>query len=140
MKQLPPKRTVLFDHDGGVDDLISLMMLLAMPHLNLAGVVVTPADCFLRPAVSATQKILRFFGRSEIELSEGALHGVNPFPRAWRAQVYDLCERAYGEDLRPLFAAYQPAVHLLGWLEGRLVRSEERRVGKECRSRWSPYH
>ena len=23
---------------------------------------------------------------------------------------------------------------------GRLRRSEERRVGKECRSRWSPYH
>src|SRR2546429_3024525 len=23
---------------------------------------------------------------------------------------------------------------------GRLPRSEERRVGKECRSRWSPYH
>ena len=22
----------------------------------------------------------------------------------------------------------------------RTVRSEERRVGKECRSRWSPYH
>ena len=26
----------------------------------------------------------------------------------------------------------------LGW--GKSVRSEERRVGKECRSRWSPYH
>ena len=23
---------------------------------------------------------------------------------------------------------------------GKLCRSEERRVGKECRSRWSPYH
>src|SRR2546430_13405425 len=23
---------------------------------------------------------------------------------------------------------------------GPLIRSEERRVGKECRSRWSPYH
>ena len=23
---------------------------------------------------------------------------------------------------------------------GEQVRSEERRVGKECRSRWSPYH
>ena len=23
---------------------------------------------------------------------------------------------------------------------GNLIRSEERRVGKECRSRWSPYH
>ena len=26
----------------------------------------------------------------------------------------------------------------LKWIEG--ARSEERRVGKECRSRWSPYH
>ena len=25
-------------------------------------------------------------------------------------------------------------------LEAEKVRSEERRVGKECRSRWSPYH
>ena len=24
--------------------------------------------------------------------------------------------------------------------EGTMTRSEERRVGKECRSRWSPYH
>ena len=28
--------------------------------------------------------------------------------------------------------------HLM-WVAGE-VRSEERRVGKECRSRWSPYH
>jgi purine nucleosidase len=82
------KRTVIFDHDGGVDDLLSLMMLLAMPHIDLAGVVVTPADCFLRPAVSATLKVLRFFDRSDIEVSEGALYGVNPFPRTWRTHVY----------------------------------------------------
>ena len=25
-------------------------------------------------------------------------------------------------------------------MEKRIKRSEERRVGKECRSRWSPYH
>ena len=25
-------------------------------------------------------------------------------------------------------------------LHGSFARSEERRVGKECRSRWSPYH
>ena len=24
--------------------------------------------------------------------------------------------------------------------EAKQIRSEERRVGKECRSRWSPYH
>ena len=28
------------------------------------------------------------------------------------------------------------SIPLLGWQ----IRSEERRVGKECRSRWSPYH
>src|SRR5882762_4286204 len=26
------------------------------------------------------------------------------------------------------------------WVKHTPVRSEERRVGKECRSRWSPYH
>ena len=25
-------------------------------------------------------------------------------------------------------------------VDGQVLRSEERRVGKECRSRWSPYH
>ena len=29
---------------------------------------------------------------------------------------------------------------LTGTLGDALCRSEERRVGKECRSRWSPYH
>ncbi len=29
---------------------------------------------------------------------------------------------------------------LLEAIENSLIRSEERRVGKECRSRWSPYH
>ena len=30
------------------------------------------------------------------------------------------------------------SVHTVRWKLH--VRSEERRVGKECRSRWSPYH
>ena len=33
------------------------------------------------------------------------------------------------------YATWTSATHRIG-----LVRSEERRVGKECRSRWSPYH
>ncbi len=31
-------------------------------------------------------------------------------------------------------------VSVLSSLRGKPERSEERRVGKECRSRWSPYH
>src|SRR5256885_15316295 len=45
---------------------------------------------------------------------------------------------------RTLAIALSPAQRSL-WLTWRLepaspARSEERRVGKECRSRWSPYH
>ena len=43
----------------------------------------------------------------------------------------------------PFAAAYRiTAVSNLGkYLPGKIwARSEERRVGKECRSRWSPYH
>src|SRR3989441_12644164 len=56
--------------------------------------------------------------------------------------------------LKVAMALYQPAIdtlvpvsspeaaELVKILENtfRSVRSEERRVGKECRSRWSPYH
>src|SRR4030042_7206522 len=39
------------------------------------------------------------------------------------------------------FPAYAPSALLLaGSSTGAVARSEERRVGKECRSRWSPYH
>ena len=45
-----------------------------------------------------------------------------------------------GRDLRELLAV--PQNYKLLFLQGgaTLQRSEERRVGKECRSRWSPYH
>src|SRR3989449_3862352 len=35
-------------------------------------------------------------------------------------------------------AEYYPAIYWFSMLS--IPRSEERRVGKECRSRWSPYH
>ena len=31
-------------------------------------------------------------------------------------------------------------VVMKGYFKDKEARSEERRVGKECRSRWSPYH
>ena len=38
------------------------------------------------------------------------------------------------------FATEKFFAHKLTLPELQLTRSEERRVGKECRSRWSPYH
>ena len=39
----------------------------------------------------------------------------------------------------PLAVKAKADIKILFGCEG-LLRSEERRVGKECRSRWSPYH
>src|SRR2546422_11752058 len=45
--------------------------------------------------------------------------------------------RAEPGDPGPEFTALREAGEEIGLKAG---RSEERRVGKECRSRWSPYH
>ena len=37
-------------------------------------------------------------------------------------------------------ASEDSGVNAMLFSDERLKRSEERRVGKECRSRWSPYH
>ena len=50
------------------------------------------------------------------------------------AALYELLEDKQG-FLDTMNGLGLPGVHLEA-----LGRSEERRVGKECRSRWSPYH
>src|SRR3712207_9334049 len=51
------------------------------------------------------------------------------------ADVRDVARDLLGAELRVAGLDLQ----LLD-VDRRVVRSEERRVGKECRSRWSPYH
>lgn len=80
------KTPVIFDHDGGVDDLLSLMLLLTMDHIHLKAVCITPADCFLSDATTTTLKLLKLFGREDIDVVQGNLYGVNPFHYDWRAQ------------------------------------------------------
>ena len=40
---------IYFNHDGGVDDLISLFLLLQMDNIELVGVSTIGADCYLEP-------------------------------------------------------------------------------------------
>src|SRR3712207_8889708 len=53
--------------------------------------------------------------------------------------LYVIAGQAYDASLRPRLFGAISAAWVLPALVGP-VRSEERRVGKECRSRWSPYH
>ena len=44
------------------------------------------------------------------------------------------------KGLSPRRRTYEVGMRGLLYLSAGITRSEERRVGKECRSRWSPYH
>lgn len=81
---------VFFDHDGGVDDYLATILLLTLDHVDLLGISILPADCFIRPAVAATRKILDLMGRSDIVVAEGVVRGVNPFPRVFRTDSYNV--------------------------------------------------
>ncbi|KJH70470.1 nucleoside hydrolase [Aliterella atlantica] len=78
------KQLVLLDHDGGVDDYLATMLLMTMDNVQPLGIVVTPADCYIEPAVSATRKILDLMGCSHIPVAESTVRGINPFPRLYR--------------------------------------------------------
>ena len=82
------KQLVLMDHDGGVDDYLATMLLMTMEQYELIGVVVTPADCYIQPAVSATRKILDLMGGSHIPVAESTLRGINAFPYLYRRDSF----------------------------------------------------
>src|SRR5689334_15511425 len=75
------RQLVLFDHDGGVDDYLSTMLLLTLEAVEVLGIIVTPADCYINAAVGATRKILDLMGRSNLTVAQSTVRGVHPFPR-----------------------------------------------------------
>ena len=81
-------KLVLMDHDGGVDDYLATMLLMTMDCIECLGVVVTPADCYVQPASSATRKILDLMGCSHVPVAESTVRGINPFPRLYRRDSY----------------------------------------------------
>ncbi|MBC5636750.1 nucleoside hydrolase [Ornithinibacillus sp. BX22] len=96
------KRKVYLNHDGGVDDLVSLFLLLQMEDVDLIGVGVIPADCYLEPAVSASRKIIDRFGKGkQIEVAASNSRGKNPFPKEWRMHAFVV-------DALPILNEYLP--------------------------------
>src|SRR2546430_14932650 len=96
--------------------------------------------------------LLPFIGKCHVAyMPQRKIVGLSKIPRlvemfSRRLQVQ---ERLTTQIASTLNEALQPrgvavvmeAVHLCMLMRGvEKQRSEERRVGKECRSRWSPYH
>ena len=60
------------------------------------------------------------------------------------ARLSEYAQHAEKSGFKVIIAGAGGAAHLPGMIASHtiipVIRSEERRVGKECRSRWSPYH
>ena len=85
-----PKKNVYFNHDGNVDDLVSLLLLLQVPDITLTGVGVIDGDGVIEPAVDASRKIIDRFNQHghalEVAASDSRAH--HQFPTAWRTSSY----------------------------------------------------
>ena len=67
---------------------------------------------------------------NRIMLNETSYHGAGA--------IQEIANEAKARAFKKAFVCSDPDLIKFG-VTGK-VRSEERRVGKECRSRWSPYH
>src|SRR5215813_14710311 len=60
--------------------------------------------------------------------------------RCGRDWSSDVCSSDLIDPIGMMGAVFSYLTGRRTYLAGGSMRSEERRVGKECRSRWSPYH
>ena len=84
------QKPVFFVHDGGVDDYLSTVLLMTMEHIRVLGIAVTPADCYIEPAVSATRKILDLMNIQGVSVAKSNVRGINPFPRIFRRDSFTI--------------------------------------------------
>src|SRR2546425_119431 len=89
---------------------LALLILSAYPPIRLSAQV---PDTTPKPIVTT----------GAVVVAPDTAHRIKPFNAFWRSLLLPGWGQA--ETGRPVTGA---------------LRSEERRVGKECRSRWSPYH
>ena len=85
------------------------------------------------------RNIFALSGGEKQQIAFGSIYALSP-------EIYVLDEPSANLDristlrLRDLLLRLKNSGKTLLISEHRRSRSEERRVGKECRSRWSPYH
>jgi purine nucleosidase len=91
-------RTVIHDHDGHVDDLLSCILLWLSPEIDLQAVGITNGDCYAPQIFEATQKIATFLDIEGPEIAVTEDEVPNPFPDNWRRESYIINELPLFED------------------------------------------
>lgn len=83
-------KNIYFNHDGNVDDLISLLLLLQASDIKLLGVGVVDADGYLEPAAEASRKIIDRFNRrgDQLSVAKSVARAHHQFPKEWRLSSF----------------------------------------------------
>ena len=116
--------------------------------------ILQPANALTRDALSnvlftdiaSAQEVMSMQGRlSHIDLIADNEADLAPIQAILPEEVKLTTAQAQKNAVQQMTAAFKlnlTALSLLALVVGMFLiyRSEERRVGKECRSRWSPYH
>lgn len=118
-------RNFYFNHDGNVDDLVSLLLLLQMPEVNLLGVGVTDADGYVEPASSASRKIIDRFGhpdRKPADVAKSNSRAKHQFPDDWRLSAFSFDDfpllNEHGNQPQTPLAALPGHLDLIEKLQG----------------------
>ena len=95
--------------------------------------------------VEGTVKELAEKYGTEVLIMTGFLDGINESLKGYENPIETMDENTQVKiEIDPETLYYNMVEAKASWLYGLpewdAIRSEERRVGKECRSRWSPYH
>ncbi|WP_297817336.1 nucleoside hydrolase [uncultured Lactobacillus sp.] len=83
-------KNIYFDHDGNIDDLVSLLLLLQAPDIKLIGVAAVDGDGYIDPSMESCRKMIdRFNLRNDnLEVARSDARAIHQFPEKWRIAPY----------------------------------------------------
>ena len=143
---------MILDLDTGIDDAFALAYAIAHPDIELIGVTGTYGNVTIEQGMANTQALLTLLGQPDVPVYAGRaiegfkvsqasarIHGSNGVGEVDIASK-DVNSAGDAVDFLSAAAAKYGDDLVIVPTGAQTTRSEERRVGKECRSRWSPYH
>lgn len=74
------KRRVVVDYNATGTDIVSLTILLVSPNVEVLGIMITPASCFVKDSIDVTFQLLSLLGKTHIPVAMGNIYGINPYP------------------------------------------------------------